>query len=75
MPPSSNTKINPEITGDTLNGRSISVSSAFFPQNRYFAISHAAATPNTRLSGTTMAAVSNVSRIADRVIGSAIASK
>ena len=58
------------MTGDTLNGRSISVSSALLPGNLYLQISHAAATPNTRFSGTEMAAVINVSLIAARVSGS-----
>ena len=67
--PKSSTKIRPEITGDTLNGRSISVISALLPRNRYFAISQAAATPNTRFSGTQIAAVSSVSRIAAQRLG------
>ena len=48
--PSSSTKISPEMTGETLNGRSISVISALLPRNRYFEISHAAAMPKTRFA-------------------------
>src|SRR5688572_1276576 len=60
----------PATTGDTANGRSISVISRFFPGNRYLEINHAAETPNTMLSGTAIAAVSSVRRIADSVSGS-----
>ena len=44
--PNSSTKIRPEITGETENGRSISVISRRLPRNSNFAIAHAAATPN-----------------------------
>ena len=54
----------PETTGDTENGRSISVVRKLLPQNSYLATHQAAATPNTRLSGTAITATSSVSRIA-----------
>ena len=44
------------MTGDTANGRSISVVSRFLPRNSNFAIAQAAESPNTRLAGTAMAA-------------------
>src|SRR5580704_6169440 len=46
----------PAMTGDTANGRSISVINVLLPRNSNLAIAHAAATPNTRLHGTAMAA-------------------
>ena len=55
----------PAITGDTENGRSISVSRRLRPRKSNFAMHHAAATPNTRLSGTAMRDVSSVSLMAD----------
>ena len=54
----------PETTGETENGRSISVVRNALPQNSYLATAHAAQTPNTRLSGTAITATSSVSRIA-----------
>ena len=72
--PSSSTNTRPEITGDTENGRSISVISALLPGKRYFEISHEAVTPKTTFSGTETSAVNTVSRIAARVSGSEIAS-
>ena len=54
----------PEMTGETLNGRSISVSSRLLPQKSYLAMSHAAATPKAKFRGTTMPATSK--READR---------
>ena len=50
----------PEITGDTANGRSISVVSRFLPGKSNFAIAQPAHTPNTRLAGTAIAAASSV---------------
>ena len=67
--PKISTKIRPAITGDTENGRSISVISTLLPRKSNLAIAQAAATPNTRLSGTAIAAVSSVSRIADERVG------
>ena len=72
--PRSSTKISPEITGDTENGRSIRVSSVLLPGKRYFAMSHDAAMPKTTLSGTEIAAVSSVSLMAAIVSGSWMAS-
>ena len=44
----------PEITGETANGRSISVISRLLPRKSNLAMAQAAATPKTRLSGTAM---------------------
>ena len=60
----------PEITGDTAKGRSMSVSSVPLPGNWNFAIAQLAARPKARFSGTAMAAVSSVSRIAAHASGS-----
>ena len=48
--PNSSTNTMPEITGDTANGRSISVVSRFLPRNSNFAMAHPAQTPNTRFA-------------------------
>src|SRR3569623_1047794 len=69
------TKIMPEITGDTEKGMSISVVRNDLPQNSYLATAQAAQTPNTRLSGTAIAATSSVSRIAAAPAGSVKAAK
>ena len=58
------------MTGETENGRSISVIRKALPLNSNLAIAQAAATPKTRLSGTAIAATSSVRRIADGVSGS-----
>src|SRR5436305_7358803 len=63
--PNSNTKINPDITGDTANGKSISVISRLLPRKWNLEIAHAAARPNTRLRGTQINATSNVTRMAE----------
>ena len=63
------------MTGDTANGRSISVINALLPRKSNFAMVHAAASPKTILSGTAIDAVSNVSRIALSASGSEIAPK
>ena len=55
----------PEITGETENGRSISVISRLLPRNSNLAMHQDAATPKTRLSGTAMAATSTVNWIAE----------
>src|SRR5271165_1678730 len=60
------------MTGDTANGRSISVVRTLFPGNLNFAIAQAAATPNATLAGTTIATVSSVSLIEASALGSAI---
>src|SRR3954469_24856580 len=65
--PNNSTKIKPEITGETLNGRSTTVIRILLPQKSYFEISQAAAIPKTTLSGTEIPAVSRVSQIADTV--------
>src|SRR2546422_2203934 len=57
------------MTGETLNGRSIRVVRRFFPLKSNLATAQAAATPNAALSGTTMAAVSRVSRMAANATG------
>ncbi len=58
------------MTGETANGRSISVISRLLPRNSNFAMAQAAQMPKTVLAGTTIAAVSSVRRIAARVSGS-----
>ena len=63
------------MTGETENGRSISVVSTLLPRKSNLAIAHAAATPNVRFSGTAMAAASSVSLIADTASGSVIAAR
>ena len=73
--PNSSTKIRPAITGETENGRSISVISRLLPRNSNLAIAQAAATPKTRLSGTAIAAASSVSRIAASASGSTSAAR
>jgi hypothetical protein len=52
------------------NGRSISVTSAFLPGKSNFATAQAAATPNSRFSGTATLAVTSVSFRAESAIGS-----
>ena len=52
------------MTGETANGRSISVTSRLLPRKSNLAIAQAAATPKTGLSGTAIAATSRVSRTA-----------
>ena len=68
--PNSSTSTRPAITGETANGRSISVTSRLLPRNSKRAMAQAAAMPNSVLAGTTIAAVSSVSRIAACVSGS-----
>ena len=51
----------PAMTGDTANGRSISVINRLRPGKRNFAMAQPAATPNTRFAGTEMLAASRVS--------------
>ena len=63
--PKSSTKQRPATTGDTENGRSISVIRNALPRKSNLAIAQAAAMPKTALSGTATAAVIRVSRIAD----------
>ena len=63
----------PEITGDTANGRSISVISRFRPGKTNLEMHQAAATPNTRLIGTAIEAIRSVSRAALNASGSEIA--
>jgi hypothetical protein len=58
------------MTGETENGRSISVVRNALPLNSNLAIAQAAATPKTRFRGTAMAATASVSRIAASVSGS-----
>ena len=47
----------------------MSVINVLLPRNSNFAIAHAAATPNTRLNGTAMAATISVSLTAAHAIG------
>src|SRR6195256_239257 len=73
--PNNSTKTRPEITGLTENGRSISVIRKVFPVKSNLAIAQAAATPNTRLRLTEIAATSSVSLIAESASGSVSAAK
>ena len=68
-------KISPAMTGDTANGKSMRVIKVLLPRNSNLAIAQAAATPNTRLRGTAIAATSSVSLTAAQAIGSEIASR
>ena len=68
--PNSITSTRPATTGETANGRSISVMSRLLPRNSNFAMAQAAQMPNTVFTGTTIAAVSSVSRIEASVSGS-----
>ena len=61
----------PEITGETASGRSMSVIRKLLPRNSNLAIAQAAASPNTVLSGTTTAAVSQREADGGGVSGSA----
>ena len=63
------------MTGETENGRSISVSSRFLPRKSNFAIAHAAATPKTRFIGTEIPAASSVSFSAENASGSVSAAQ
>ena len=63
------------MTGDTENGRSISVIRNCLPRKSNFAIAQAAATPKIVLTGTTIAAVVSVRRIAASVSGVCNASR
>src|SRR5690606_22036026 len=63
------------MTGETENGRSIRVTRMLLPRNSYLLTHQAAATPNTRLSGTEMPTAISVSFSAARASGSKIASK
>ena len=62
----------PEITGDTANGRSMSVSAGSCRGKSNLRDRPAAQTPNTRLAGTAIAAASSVSRSAASASGSRI---
>src|SRR5262245_56960719 len=73
--PKRSTKIIPEMTGETLKGTSMSVVRRCLPRNSNFAIAHAAASPKIRFSGTAIAAVVSVRRIACRETGSPTAER
>ena len=73
--PNSSTKTSPATTGDTENGRSISVIRNCLPRNWNLVMAQAAATPNTRFTGSAMAATSKVRRIAAQASGSTMASR
>src|SRR5687767_464025 len=70
--PNSSTSINPATTGDTENGKSISVTSAVRPGKLKRATAHAAASPNTRLHTTAAGATVRVRSTDARVSGSAV---
>src|SRR5690606_22317858 len=63
------------MTGETENGRSISVTSMLLPRNEYLLTHQAALTPNTTLSGTEINTAMTVSFRADKASGSRIALK
>ena len=63
----------PEMTGETANGRSMSVISSCLPRNWNLPIAHAAQTPKMRFAGTAMAAAVSVSVSAAIASGSLIA--
>ena len=67
--PKISTSIIPAMTGETENGKSMMVVRIDLPGKLNLATDQAAATPNTTLSGTAMAAVSKVSLTADKVSG------
>src|SRR4051812_7300742 len=67
--PKSTTNIRPATTGDTENGRSISVISSDFPRKLNFAMAHAAQIPKITFRGTLMAATISVNRMAARASG------
>ena len=71
--PNTSTQTSPAITGDTDNGRSISVTSAFFPRKSNRVIAHAAAMPKAQLHGTAIATTTSVRRSAASASGSASA--
>src|SRR5882724_2874108 len=63
----------PETTGETENGKSIRVTRNPLPQKSNLETAQEAEIPNTAFSGTAMAAVISVSRIAASASGSVIA--
>ena len=63
----------PETTGDTENGRSMSVTSTDLKRKSNLAIAQLAASPMTILSGTAIAATVSVSFSADSASGAVIA--
>ena len=71
--PNSCTKIRPATTGDTANGRSISVVSRRLPRKSNLVIAHAAAIPKTALAGTVNAVTRSVNQIAASASGASIA--
>ena len=75
LAPKVSMNIRPTMTGDTENGRSISVVSNCLPRKSNLAINHAAATPNTRLSGTATAATISVNLSAAMASGCTMASR
>src|SRR5205085_1535405 len=62
--PNRTMNIKPATTGDTENGRSMSVMSSDLPRNLNLAIAHAAARPNSTFNGTLIAATTSVRRMA-----------
>ncbi len=68
--PNTSTYIRPATTGEIENGRSIRVIRKALPRNSNLAMHQAAATPNTRFTGTAISAVIRVSLMADQASGS-----
>src|SRR5690606_6096957 len=67
--PNSSTRHRPATTGETAKGRSTSASSTRLPRNSKRVSDQAANTPNTALTGITIAAVSRVSLSAESASG------
>src|SRR5690606_19372929 len=67
--PNSSTRHRPATTGETANGRSTRASSTRLPANSKRVSAQAANTPNTALTGITIAAVSRVSLSAEIASG------
>ena len=73
--PHSRISATPTTTGDTANGRSMTACRALLPRNLLRANTNAVGTPNTTLSGTTIATTSSDSCSADSAAGVVIDSK
>ena len=73
--PHSRINATPTTTGDTANGRSMTACSTLLPRNLLRANTSAVGTPNSTLSGTTIATTSSDSCSADTAAGVVIDSK
>ena len=75
LTPNTSTSARPAITGETENGRSISVSSRLLPRKSNLVTAQATAMPKMALSGRAMAAASRVSLMAESASGSVMAAQ